>query len=114
MPKEVFESEIVFMPYHTSAVKQFLATIPERIQGQGQSIEIGESWGKLWDCAWFHFTGTVPQTAAGQNVVLLIDLNGEGCVFDTEGSPVLGLTTVPSTFNHKLGNPGKSALLGAR
>lgn len=133
--EEIFESEIVFMPYHTSAMKQFLATISERleraiytpigvlqahawvtlepvpfterIQGQGQSIKIGESWGKLWDCAWFHFTGAVPQEAAGQNIVLLIDLGGEGCVFDTEGSPVLGLTTIPSNLNRKLGTPGK-------
>jgi alpha-mannosidase len=78
----------------------------ERQSGQYRELAVGESWGQLWDCAWFHFTGNVPMEAEGKAVSLLIDLSGEGCVVDAEGCPILGLTTV-SYFDHPLGRPGK-------
>jgi alpha-mannosidase len=83
------------------------APYAERQSGQHRVLRIGESWGKLWDCAWFHFTGTVPESAAGKAVALLIDLSGEACIVDDDGCPVLGLTTVSSTFDLSLGRPGK-------
>ncbi|GCE09090.1 alpha-mannosidase [Dictyobacter aurantiacus] len=79
----------------------------ERQSGRHATIALGQSWGKLWDCAWFHFTGQVPEQAAGQAVVLLIDLSGEACVVDANGDPVQGLTTVSSEFDYSLGRPGK-------
>lgn len=79
----------------------------ERFKGKKKSIKIDDQWGKLWSCAWFNFTGTVPQKAKGSKVVLLIDLSGEGCVVDDEGVPIRGLTTVSSTFDKSLGEPGK-------
>lgn len=51
----------------------------ERTTGDEISVAVGQSWGKLWDRAWFHFTGT----------------------------PMLGLTTVSSQFDYSLGRPGK-------
>lgn len=66
----------------------------ERTRGEKKSLAIGQSWGKLFDCAWFHFTGTVPESCAGKHVVLVIDVNGELCVFDESGTPVRGLTSV--------------------
>lgn len=82
-------------------------TFAERQSGRHETIALGQSWGKLWDCAWFHFTGRVPEQAAGQTVVLLIDLSGEACVVDSNGDPLQGLTTVSSTFDYSLGRPGK-------
>jgi len=79
----------------------------QRMSGSRKELSIGEKWGDLWDCGWFHFTGTVPASAAGNNVVLLIDISGEACVVDGDGCPVLGLTTVASTFDYSLGFPGK-------
>lgn len=79
----------------------------ERQSGEQHIFKLGQSWGKLWDCAWFHFTGTIPFSAAHQTVVLLIDLSGEACIFDDTGCPVLGLTTVSSDFDYNLGRPGK-------
>ncbi len=79
----------------------------ERQSGEHHIFKLGQSWGKLWDCAWFHFTGTIPFSAAHQTVVLLIDLSGEACIFDDTGCPVLGLTTVSSDFDYNLGRPGK-------
>ncbi|HHY81372.1 MAG TPA: alpha-mannosidase [Clostridiales bacterium] len=79
----------------------------DRTSGTRKEIKIGEKWGDIWDCAWFHFTGIVPPMAFGKKVVLLIDLNGEGCIFDDQGCPVQGLTNVSSTFDYSLGRPGK-------
>jgi alpha-mannosidase len=79
----------------------------ERQSGEHKVLSIGQSWGKLWDCAWFHFSGIVPEAAAGKAIVLLIDLSGEACVVDNDGCPILGLTTVNSEFDHSLGGPSK-------
>lgn len=79
----------------------------ERQSGEHKLLTLGQSWGQLWDCAWFHFTGVVPESAAGQAVALLIDLSGEACIVDEQGCPVLGLTTVNSEFDLSLGRPGK-------
>ncbi len=78
-----------------------------RQSGQHTVLSIGQSWGKLWDCAWFHFTGNMPESATGKTVVLLIDISGEACIVDDEGCPALGLTTVNSEFDLSLGRPGK-------
>jgi alpha-mannosidase len=78
-----------------------------RKSGKQREIKIGQKWGKLWDCAWFHFTGKVPASAAGKKVALLLDVSGEACVFDETGCPVLGLTTAASGFDLSLGAPVK-------
>jgi len=63
-------------------------------EGKRKAISVGDKWGELFDCAWFNFTGQVPESAKGKKVVLMIDLGGEGCVFDSEGCPVRGLTNI--------------------
>src|SRR2546430_664894 len=79
-----------------------------RRQGRKLALRPGQRWSKAaFDCAWFHFTGTVPPAAAGREIVLLIDLSGEGCVVDAEGRPLLGLTSISSGFSRELGEPGK-------
>lgn len=78
-----------------------------RFSGDKSSITIGDSWGEIWDCAWFHFEGEIPKAAAGQKVVLLIDISGEACIFDSQGCPIQGLTNVSSEFDQSLGRPGK-------
>ncbi|MDO3413364.1 glycoside hydrolase family 38 C-terminal domain-containing protein [Saccharibacillus sp. CPCC 101409] len=79
----------------------------ERTSGTRKAIKPGDPWGELWDCAWFHFKGTVPDSAAGRKAVLLIDINGELCLFDEAGSPRQGLTNINSEFELRLGLPGK-------
>ncbi|MCX7671696.1 MAG: alpha-mannosidase, partial [Anaerolineae bacterium] len=81
-----------------------------RQSGTEKQLKIGDTWGTLFDCAWFHFTGTVPPQAAGQKVVLLLDVNGEMCIFDRNGVPVRGLTNAASTYDYRLGRPGKRVL----
>ncbi|QHT63621.1 alpha-mannosidase [Paenibacillus lycopersici] len=79
----------------------------ERKSGERLELQPGDQWGERWDCAWFHFSGRVPESAAGQKVVLLLDVNGELCIFDEEGTPLQGLTNVNSEFDLTLGLPGK-------
>ncbi|MGP4042261.1 alpha-mannosidase [Gracilibacillus sp. D59] len=79
----------------------------QRNKGKHLHISIGDKWGELWDCAWFHFTGRVPSQAKGEKVVLLIDINGELCLVDQNGTPTQGLTNVNSEFELALGKPGK-------
>jgi alpha-mannosidase len=82
----------------------------ERTGGKPLTLAVGHKWGDLFDCAWFHFTGEVPAAAAGQHVVLLLDVNGEMCVFDANGVPVRGLTSMASGYDFSLGEPGKRVL----
>lgn len=78
----------------------------ERTSGERLELDIGDSWGGLWDCAWFRFTGSVPETD-GREAALMIDISGELCIFDENGCPVRGLTNVSSEFELSLGRPGK-------
>jgi alpha-mannosidase len=82
----------------------------QRQTGAEKTLAVGDTWGALFDCAWFHFTGSVPAVAAGQKVVLLLDVNGELCVVDHDGAPVRGLTNAASTYDYRLGRPGKRVL----
>jgi alpha-mannosidase len=79
----------------------------DRASGSMVSLKKGDRWGDLFDCAWFRFTGIVPDSAAGKNVALMIDLSGEGLVVDKDGDPEQGLTTRHSLYDLSLGSPGK-------
>ncbi|MFD0711584.1 alpha-mannosidase [Paenibacillus sp. GCM10027626] len=79
----------------------------ERMSGNKIALAAGDRWGELWDCAWFCFTGKVPAQGKGKKVVLLIDVNGELCLVDEEGTPRQGLTNINSEFDYSLGLPGK-------
>ncbi|ALS29660.1 alpha-mannosidase [Paenibacillus sp. 32O-W] len=106
-----FLKENIYRPIAELKVTAWVTPEPvpyaERMSGRKVELKSGERWGELWDCAWFHFQGTVPDEAAGSKTVLLIDVNGELCLVDDEGSPVQGLTNVNSEFDLSLGLPGK-------
>ncbi|AYB44486.1 alpha-mannosidase [Paenibacillus lautus] len=79
----------------------------DRKTGTKMTLVHGQRWGDLWDCAWFRFAGSVPEHSRQEELVLLLDINGELCLADPNGSPVQGLTTVNSEFDFSLGLPGK-------
>ncbi|MBQ4628456.1 MAG: alpha-mannosidase, partial [Clostridia bacterium] len=83
--------------------------VPFNEKTTGEKIEVreGVKWGELWDCAWFCIEGEIPAEAEGKHTVLLLDVSGEGCVFDDNGCPVRGITNVDSGFDYSLGRPGK-------
>jgi alpha-mannosidase len=104
----------VYTPVASLSIQAWRTTEPvpfsQRQSGQKLQLEVGASWGQLFDCAWFHFTGKVPPAAAGQPAVLLLDVNGEMLVVDSAGEPVRGLTNVTSHYDFSLGRPGKVVL----
>jgi alpha-mannosidase len=57
-----------------------------------EAISLGTNWGSQFDCAWFNIRGKVPQEYRGKNLVALIDLGGEACLFSKTGKPLQGLT----------------------
>lgn len=82
----------------------------QRMNGKRLKLSIGDKWGELFDCGWFRFQGKVPQEAKGREVVLLLDVNGEMCVMDDDGNPVIGLTSASSAFFRLYGEPDKKVL----
>ena len=64
----------------------------KRLDLDYSAIEEGAQWGKTWESAWFHLTGSVPDEWKGKEVVANLDFNGEGLVFSQEGVPLQGLT----------------------
>lgn len=77
----------------------------DRLKLEYAQISEGEKWGrKVWDCAWFHIEGDLPDC---ENPHLAIDLEGEGCVYTPLGVPVRGITDVKGGADHSHGFPGK-------
>ena len=57
----------------------------------------GEIWAAhVYDCAWFHVGGVIPASAAGKHVVLHIDIDGEGTVY--EGTVPVQMITSRAAF----------------
>ena len=85
----------------TAYVSKEPLSYEDRMQGEKRELREGDAWGELFDCAWFHFQGVVPEALAGKKIVLLIDVNGEGCIYNKQGEPVLGLTTGASAYEYE-------------
>jgi len=64
----------------------------QRTTGVKKVVKKGDIWGQEWDCGWFHITGTVPESAKGNKVILYICINGEACIYDANGVAIQGLT----------------------
>ncbi len=63
-------------------------------------IVVGETWGNPWTYAWFKLSGVVPAEFSGKNVVALLNVQSEGCVY-RGGKPLQGITAPDpdSSFN---------------
>lgn len=81
-------------------------TYAERTGGKQVHLSEGERWGKLWDCAWMNMKCVIPNNTT-ENIVFLLDVGGEGCVFDENGVPFKGITNKDSFYSFHLGMPGK-------
>ncbi len=80
--------------------------------GTKVDLAVGKSFAKnVFDCAWLHVTGTLPEGYNAEDVVFLIDTAGEGLVFDRFGSVKQGITTFCSQFDYTLGMPEKKVVL---
>ncbi|NUU74904.1 alpha-mannosidase [Paenibacillus xylanilyticus] len=105
--------EAIYDPLTELEAKAWVTNEPvsydSRSSGREVTLQQGERWGELWDCAWFRFAGPLParSVSSHERFVLLLDVSGELCLFDHEGTPVQGLTTINSEFDFSLGLPGK-------
>ena len=66
-----------------------------------EPINVGDCWGELWGSAWFRFEGKVPESFSDHEVLALINVDGEGCVFEN-GAPAQGLTHLHGGSRHHL------------
>ncbi len=67
----------------------------DRLGLQYRPMRAGERWGKMFDCGWARVRGNVGAAVAADPsaYVAVLDIGGEGCVFDDRGV-VQGLTNV--------------------
>lgn len=82
----------------------------ERLTREMKTVKKGQRWGEVFDCAWFNFKGTVPQSAKGKNVVLLIQVDGEGCLYDNDGNPQKGISNICGVMDFAQPARGKKVL----
>lgn len=79
----------------------------KRFEGRHRELSLGESWGSLFDCGWFRFSGRIPEGENADDLALRLDVNGELLLVDAEGLPVRALTNLASIFDRELGTPEK-------
>lgn len=72
----------------------------ERFTGEEKELKVGDVWGGLFDCAWFHFTGKLPEGYSREECSVLIDVSGEGLCVDGNGNPVIGITNGSVAFEN--------------
>ncbi len=69
-------------------------SLAERPHRPTVAIQTGETWSsRMYGCGWFHFFGTVPTRGAGKHIVFLLDVDGEGLVYDKD-EPTVGITDI--------------------
>ncbi len=100
--------------YHVIAplrIESYISKEPvpfsRRTEPEKRILQPGEHWGDLFDCGWFHFTGSLPEEYAGSHTAVLVDVSAEGLVVDGKGDPVQGLTSATSRNEFPLGLWGK-------
>ncbi len=52
----------------------------------------GEAWGKLWESAWLHLNGEIPEAWNGRPVAFFLNVGGEALLFDRNGVPEASFT----------------------
>lgn len=87
----------IYIPIGDLSMEAYVTEEPvsfdAKTSGEKKFLRKGDVWGKLWDCGWFHFTGSVPPAAKGEKVVLYIDIHGELEVYNKDGVALRGLTS---------------------
>lgn len=82
----------------------------ERLTRTMKPIRKNQKWGNVFDCAWFNFKGVVPQMAKGKKVVLLVHVDGEGCLYDNDGNPIKGISNICGLIDYFQPAKGKKVL----
>ncbi len=74
-----------------------------------QTIQVGDVWGTLFERAWFRFTlkEAYQRKEYDLPLVLMIDIGGEGLVYDHVGHAMMGITNKLSSYGIPPDKPGK-------
>lgn len=89
---QVFEGKI--------AVTQEPVPCQQRHALSYQPISEGMRWGNLWNSAWINLQGEYPDAWQGHEVLLQLNVGGEGLLLDTEGVPFYSITNTSSLVKH--------------
>lgn len=111
----------VYHAYETLSMQARITKdpVPYELRTDGPFVPLtpGQHWGDLFDCAWVHFTGDLPeaypqeaQRCERKHWVVLVDLSAEGLVYNAQGDPVQGLTSATSRNEFPLGLWGKRTI----
>ncbi len=110
---DVFKNRLLKDVYKdVSNLEVFVSTTEEPVEFEDRKklkykkLNVGESWGKLFDCAWFNIKGEVKGDL--DNLYLALDVSGEALLFDNDGNPIKGFTNGSSVFDRTHGEPGKA------
>lgn len=84
----------------------------EKTTGEYKKIRCGDKWAEeVFDCAWFHVTGEIPEFYKDENIVFLINCGGEGLIYTKEGEPKQSITCYASEYDKTLGMPEKKVVI---
>ena len=87
-------------------------TFENKTSGEKKIINLNDAWAKdVFDCAWFHITGTVPDEYNPKDVIFLLNCGGEGLIYDRDGDPKQAITCYASDYDYSLGHPVKRVVL---
>ncbi|MCL2513656.1 MAG: hypothetical protein FWF08_07120 [Oscillospiraceae bacterium] len=98
----------------TAYVTEEPLSFGDRYKGEEMGIYVGFVWARgVFDCAWFHMTGIIPDGYKDieKELVFLINAGGEGLVCDRDGVEKQGITCWSSDFSYYLGMPVKRVVL---
>lgn len=73
-----------------------------------RQINIGQKWGKAFDCSWFKITGKIPQNMDNKNLALILMLGGEGLVYNSDEEPIFALSNPRTVASYFSSNSGKT------
>lgn len=82
----------------TAAVTAEPVDIEKKDSLQFRKVAPGYIWGKkVYDCAWFHFKGAVPEEYKKEHLLLHINVGGEGLAYTNNGEPY-EMTSIKISF----------------
>ncbi len=96
----------------TAYVTEEPVSFEEKCRGREQKIEVGDKWAEnVFDCAWFHMEGEIPERYQASPVVYLINCGGEGLIYTKDGEAKQSITCYASEYDYSLGKPEKKVVL---
>lgn len=76
-----------------------------------RDLKPGDRWAQnVFDCAWFHITGSIPPVHRGDQNVYLVNLGGEGLVYKNDSTAVTAVTCYASEYDYALSLPVKRVI----